>query len=142
MKKNLPIPQWNPIVFLVLIALLFSACSRKMNFGISQVDPGADGYVKLSSDKNNNTAIHVRIRHLAPVERLTPPGKVYVVWMVTENNRDRNIGQLRNMNLLFSRARVAELKTVTPFKPSKFFITAEDNASVTTPGTGVVLKTL
>ena len=129
------------IVFLSFTVLIFSACSRKIDFGVSQVVPAADGYVKLSSDKNNNTAITIKINHLAPAERLTPPGKVYVVWMTTEHNGVRNIGQLKNAQLLFSRALRAELKTVTPFKPTDFFITAEESASVTSPGSEAVLKT-
>ena len=141
-KKTQPtIFKWNSTAFLVLTAITLSACARKIDFGISPVVPAADGYVKLSSDKNNNTSITVRINHLAPVERLNPPGKVYVVWMTTENNGVRNIGQLKNAHLAFSKALKAELKTVTPFKPTDFFITAEESATVTMPGSEAVLKT-
>jgi hypothetical protein len=140
-KRNPAVLTLSSLTLMLFITITFSACARKIDFGSSQLVPGADGYIKLSSDNNKNTSISVKVYHLAPVEMLNPPGKVYVFWMTTDHDGIRNIGQLKNMNLLFSRVRKAGLKTVTAFKPKNFFITAENSGTVTEPRQEIVLKT-
>lgn len=143
MSHNLVCRNRNAIFYLpvVIVCLFFlSSCARKMTFGVSSVVPAAKGTVKVKTDKNKNYAIDMRITNLAEPGRLTPPRRTYVVWMETSEGT-KNIGQLRTSSGLFSKAMRANLKTVTTFKPESFFITAEDDASVTMPGSTVVLRT-
>lgn len=110
-------------------------------FGSSSVVPAAVGSVKIKSDKNKNHTIEISVNNLAPSEKLTPPKNTYVVWMVTESNGTKNLGQLKSSSGLLSSGLKASLKTVTSFQPASFFITAEDNGDVQYPASFVVLTT-
>jgi hypothetical protein len=127
--------------FLFSALVLMTSCSRKMTFQTSSITPAAQGSVKVKKDNNNNYSIHVQVSHLAPPDKLTPPKQVYVVWMVPENSRTRNIGQLVTSKGFLSGKYKASLKTVTTFKPDRFLISAEDNPAVSFPGTPVILTT-
>jgi len=130
-----------PILFFSIALVSLSSCARKMNFAVSQLQPAAEGKVKLKKDDNNNTSINVSIANLAPAERLTPPRSLYVVWMVTNDNQTKNIGQLKSSTGFLSKKLKASLSTVTPLAPSRFFITAEDDGSTQYPGVPVILST-
>lgn len=133
--------KWILPIMCLLMSVLISGCARKMNFGVSQVTPAAEGFVKIKKDQNDNKIINVQVKNLAAVNRLNPPRDFYVVWMKTENNGTQNIGRLKSSSGLFSNALNAELKTVTAFEPVNFFITAENNATVQIPSYFIVLET-
>ncbi len=121
------------IFFLATIfiaALTLSSCAKKMTFGTSSVVPAAEGSVKVKSDKNNNTTIDLKVERLADPKRLNPPKATYVVWMETASNGTQNIGSLNTSSGLLSGKLKSSLKTVTPYKPTGFFITAEDDKDV------------
>jgi len=139
MKKLLT--QSRTVLLLLAGIIMFSSCAKKIMFGSSAVVPAAVGSVKIKSDKNNNQTIDISINNLAPSDKLTPPKKTYVVWMVTENNGTKNIGQLNSSSGMLSSALKANLKTVSSFKPSSFFITAEDDGNVQYPASAIVLTT-
>lgn len=137
--KTLQTYLYSATLFAIII--LFASCSRKMVFGTSQIEPAATGSVKLKKDKNKNQSIEVNVANLAPAEKLTPPRSMYVVWMVTDDNRTRNIGQLKSSTGFLSKKLKASLNTVTPFSPVRFFITAENDGEIQYPGVPVVLST-
>ncbi|SHG05806.1 hypothetical protein SAMN05444008_11712 [Cnuella takakiae] len=128
------------LLLLLVAALGFTACNRKIAFTTSTVVPGADGAVKVKKDNNGNHAIDIEIRNLADPQRLALPQNTYVVWMES-NNGLKNLGQLKSETGLLSKARKAEMETVTPYKPTRIFITAESDGNVQTPGNQVVLST-
>ncbi|HET9055756.1 MAG TPA: hypothetical protein VFN30_02795 [Chitinophagaceae bacterium] len=132
---------WIIALLLFVSMILALSCSKKMVFGVSSVVPAAKGSVKIGTDKNKNYLISVNVMHLADPSRLTPTKNVYVVWMVTENGTTRNLGQLKISTGFLSKTLKGSLKTVTPFEPISFFITAEDDASTQFPGTPRVLIT-
>ena len=103
--------------------------------------PAAEGRVKIKRDKNNNYAITLKVIRLTKPERLQPPKDHYVVWMETAHNGIKNIGKLESKSGFLSKTLKSTLVTVTPFKPTRFFITAEDNAAVQYPGGPVTLRT-
>ena len=70
-------------------------------FSTSSVVPAAEGSVKVKKDGNNNYKIDLSVTHLAEAKRHTPPRETYVVWMETEKNGRKNIGQLRMSSGLF-----------------------------------------
>jgi hypothetical protein len=125
----------------VLVVFCLPSCASKMVFSNSPVVPAAEGTVKIKRDNNHNYKIELKLMRLAEPSRLSPPRNAYVVWLVTEHDGTKNIGQLKTSSKLFSKTLRSSLNTVTPFKPRDFFITAEDDASVQYPGTQTVLKT-
>jgi hypothetical protein len=113
--------------FAVLIVII-SSCASTARFPISAITPAADIIVAKTNDRNGNTAIKITAKNLAAVERIEPPKATYVVWIVTEYDGIRNVGMLKSRN-----SKTAELITVTPFKFTEIFITAEDQSDLSYP---------
>lgn len=131
------------IVSIVVIGLSipFQSCSKKIEFEKSPVVPAARGVVKISKNSNKNYIIKIKFDNLAEVDRLEPPKKTYVVWMVTDQKSTKNIGQIKSSSSMMSSKLKADFETATPFKPVKIFITAEDDGNVEYPGMYTVLST-
>jgi len=123
----------------ILTAIAISSCARRASFNASTIVPAAEGKVKVKKDKNNNYAVDVDVRNLADPKRLAQPRNVYVVWMETERNGIQNLGQLNTSSGLFSSNLKASLGTVTPYKPTRVFITGENTANIQYPSSYVVL---
>src|SRR6266571_4777231 len=129
------------IVLCTALALLTlaAACGKKqvqLNPAIS--NPAATGRAELTTDRNGNTVVDLKVKHLAKPENLTPAKTVYVVWFQPRGGPAENRGALRvNEDL------AGEYKGPTPYKSFDIFITAEDNPSVTVPtGTEVLRQTV
>ena len=103
--------------------------------------PAAEGSVKVKKDGNSNYKIDLNVMRLAEPNRLDPPREMYIVWMETEQNGRKNIGQLKTSSGFLSKTLKSSLNTVTSFKPTGFFITAEDDANIQYPGGQKVLST-
>ncbi|MEO6327811.1 MAG: hypothetical protein ABIO55_02715 [Ginsengibacter sp.] len=140
MKTNL-LSLVKKLFLLSICSFLLLSCSKKMMFASSSVVPAAEGSVKYKKDKNKNYHIDLKVLHLANSNKLSPARSTYVVWMETESNGVKNLGQLRSSGSLLSSTLKGSLKAVTPFEPKSFFITAEDDGNISYPGTEVVLKT-
>jgi hypothetical protein len=141
-------PGWNnglkkkiSVALVITMMLSIISCSQKVRFLTSSVVPSAEGVVEIKSDKNNNYVIDLSLMRLADPSRLTPPKAGYIVWMETENDGTKNIGQLRTSSGFMSKTLKSSLTTVTPFKPVGFIITGEDDHTTQYPGSVVVLKT-
>lgn len=126
---------------MLCMVILFGSCARRMTFATSRVAPAAEGHVKIKKDKNNNYSVNLKVKRLTDPRRLRPSKRTYVVWMETQRDGTRNIGNLKTSSALFSKVLRSSLSTVTPYKPIGFFITAEDNESPAYPGREVVLRT-
>lgn len=129
------------LIALILIAISLYSCSQKLQFLRSTVVPAAEGKVKIKKDDNKNYALDLNIVNLAGPEKLLPPKKHYLVWMETERNTFKNLGQLKSSDGLFSNKLKASLSTVTPFQPKRIFITAENDATINYPYGVTVLTT-
>jgi hypothetical protein len=125
----------------VMVLFYFSSCARKISFLTSSVVPAAEGTVKVNKDKNKNYHIQISLSNLAEPNRLQPSKNTYVVWMETDDNAVKNIGQINTSTGFLSKKLKASFETVTPVKPTKIFLTAEDDANVQYPGMQVVLTT-
>lgn len=125
----------------LLVMFAFSSCARKLSFQTSSVVPAAEGTVKIKKDKNNNYKIDLNVRRLASSDRLNPPKDFYVVWMNTDNNAAKNIGQIKTASGFLSNTLKSSLQTVSTTNPTGFFITAESDGNVQYPNGQVVLKT-
>lgn len=128
-------------LLLVFSLLAFSSCSRKISFQTSGVVPAARGYVKMKKDNNNNYSIQVHITNLAEVKRLSPSRMFYIVWMSADGNTSKNIGQINSSSGWRSSKLKADFQTVSAIRPSRIFITAEDDASIQYPGSQTILST-
>lgn len=133
MKKVLQLAT----VFVVVLSL--ASCAQKFTFPVSPVVPSAEAEVKIKKDSNENYEIALEVKHLSGPDRLSPPNKMYVVWMETATGT-RNLGQLKTSSGLLSSTYKASLKTVSSQKPLRFLVTAEDNAANKEPGSQVILE--
>lgn len=97
--------------------------------------------MKVNKDDNKNYVIKIEIKNLAEVNRLQPAKNAYVIWMITDENSTKNMGQIKSGSSMMSSKLKASFETVTAFKPTKVFITAEDDGDVQYPGATVVLST-
>ena len=128
-----------PCLFLCL-TVMFSSCAKKIVMSNMGIAPAAQAYAKVKKEKSNNYNVQIKATNLAPSMNLNPPKKTYVIWMVTDDNGTKNIGQFQSSSSLLSNALKGSIKTITPFKPFSFFITAEDDAAINYPGITVILK--
>jgi hypothetical protein len=120
---------------------MMGSCARKISFQNSEIAPAAEGRVKVKKDGNSNYEIKIDLNNLAHSERLTPARNVYVVWMETDQNMTKNIGQINSSKNFMSNKLKASFETVSSFKPVKIFITAEDEANISSPGNTIVMTT-
>lgn len=134
-KKTLSIQDSFKILSFIFAAIMLSSCAKKVVFPTSQVLPAADAVVKIDKNDNNNYELKLEVENMAQPDRLNPPRKTYVVWMVSERNGTINMG-----NLKINRKLNGSIEAVTPFKPICFFITAEEEQDVDSPSTQVVLN--
>jgi hypothetical protein len=123
-------------ILATVMTISFQSCAKKSIFLTSAVVPAAEGQVSINKSKNNNYVINIKISNLAEIDRLQPTKNSYVVWMEAEQGSVRNMGQIaisKNLN--------ASFETTATLKPSKIFITAEEDENVQYPGSMVVLTT-
>jgi len=125
----------------VMMIFSFDYCNAQVNFLNSSVVPAARGSVKVRKDKYNNYVIKVDLKNLSEASRLQPPKNTYVVWMVTEDNITKNIGQIKTTKKFLSKELSAKLETKSSFKPVKIFITAEFDPNLQDTNSEFVLTT-
>ncbi len=122
------------VSLILVVTLTLSSCStRKASFLVSSVVPAAKGDVKVKKDGNDNYSINIDITDLAEPNRLIPPKFAYIVWLESSNNIVKNIGQIKTSTSLLSSKLKASFESVSVFKPTKIFITAEDDINVQYP---------
>jgi hypothetical protein len=141
MKKVKLISKLSLGLLVLLIAMSFNSCAKKIAFQTSAIVPAARGDVKIKQDENKNYLIQIELENLAEVKRLDPPKNAYVVWMESDDSMVKNIGQIKSDTKFLSSKLKASFETVTPVKPSKIYITAEDNADVQFPGKQLIMET-
>lgn len=129
------------IIFLAIMVFVISSCAKKVNFQTSAVVPAARGYVKVKKDNNSNYAIKIQLYNLADVKRLESSRKTYVVWMETDEQSSKNIGQINSSSGMLSKTLKASFQSVSPVKPNRIFITSEDDGSTQYPGNEIILST-
>lgn len=124
----------------MLFMLGFNSCAKKMNFQTSNIAPAARGYAKVKKDKNNNYHVEINVTNLAEPKRLNPSRDTYVVWIETVNGL-QNAGRMGSSSSLLSKTLKANLTAVTLNKPTRVFITAENDGNTSFPGSDIVLST-
>ena len=119
----------NLILGIGLMFFVTTSCATGIKFPVSSIEPAAEISAKIKKDKQNNYVITITANYLAAVERLSPPMKTYVVWIVTKENAINNIGQLKNDD----NGKKVTLETLSAMEPKEIFITAENEESITRP---------
>jgi len=136
LKKNILLG-----IFAIMIVFSLSSCATSVSFLTSSVVPAARGTVKVKRDNNKNYVIQISLTDLAEASRLQPSKLTYIVWMITDRQLTKNIGQLNSSKGFMSKQLKGSFKTVSSDKPVQIFITAEDDAGIQYPGTEVILST-
>lgn len=114
---------------LLLATAFASGCAGTETLSASPALPAAAGTVRCSKAVNDNTAIDLKVKHLAYPDRLTPPAAVYVVWTKADKDAEpRNIGALTVDESLTGR-----LKTVTSLRRFELFVTGEATGQAPSP---------
>lgn len=88
-----------------------------------------------------NYAITLYLSDLTQPERLYPSKKLYVVWIDTKGDNFKIIGLLKMERGRLANSLISRFNAITPFKPFKVFITAEDTIQVQNPGKQIILQT-
>ncbi|MBL8950410.1 MAG: hypothetical protein JNK82_06515 [Myxococcaceae bacterium] len=125
---------------LVAAALLAGGCIHGMDevklTTSTEGIPAAQGNVRTMGAPNDNVRVIVKVKHLAPADRVASGATTYVVWaQPTGSDKVQNLGALsvdKKLN--------GSLMTVLPYESFKVFITAEPGANITEP-TGDMLMT-
>ncbi|MCK6547554.1 hypothetical protein L6R52_17020 [Myxococcota bacterium] len=114
-----------------LAACTLLACSSATRVPLSTREgmPATRGDVKITTAKNDNTGIELKVKHLAEPHRITANATTYVVWAEPPGGaQPQNIGALRVGEDL-----AGHLETVVPFKSFRLFVTPEATSTATSP---------
>jgi len=133
--------DFSKLLMICLLAIVITSCSKTVRFNVSPVIPAAIGTVKLGTDDNKNRTVTLNIKNLVDPVRLTPPKKIYLVWMQTKSDGVKRLGTMVSTEGYFTSTRTAEFTSVITGEPTRFFITAENDSQVTGPGSVTVLTT-
>ncbi len=90
--------------------------------------PASQGTVKASLADNGNTAVAVRVKHLAPPSKVESDATVYVVWIQPRNADIQSVGAMTLNDEL-----EGSLDTVTPHSRFTLTVTPEPSARVAYP---------
>jgi hypothetical protein len=140
MYKTFKIGGYMRMMVLLLLPVLaftifIGSCTQKVAFQRSSVVPAADADVRVKTDRNGNYELDIRVQNLAQPENLSPSRETYVVWMLASDQNTYNLGELQvGDNLRGS------LTAVTPHRPIRVYISAEDDATGRAPSDQVVLE--
>jgi hypothetical protein len=95
--------------------------------------------VEYKKTANNNVAVDLKVKHLAPPQRVAENANTYVVWAeptVGDTKAVQNMGALKvNKDL------EGTLSTVLPHPNFNLVVTAESSPMVSTPSDKTVLTT-
>ena len=137
----------------VLICFLFSCAKKTSSVGKSASSatteasatttvPENKGQVQIKRDANSNYVIQINLRELEEVNKLEPTSKkAYIVWMNADNQMTKSLGQINSNSGWLSDKSKASFEAVSEFKPTKVFITEEDDAAAKKPGAKVIWST-
>jgi hypothetical protein len=101
----------------------------------ASIVPAAAGELNVGTDKNGNTELKIKLRHLAKPEGLTPPKSAYVIWIQQAGGTPERIGILKVNSKL-----EGSFESTTPYKAFDLSITAEDDPNLKSPSGPEVLR--
>jgi hypothetical protein len=102
-------------------------CAQTVAMQTSPAIPAAEGKIKVKKGDNGNTALSLKVEHLAEPRDVAPGATTYVVW-IQGPGTVQNVGALQVGN-----AKEASLETVTALEDFTVFVTAEPVATAAVP---------
>jgi hypothetical protein len=128
--------QAKTILLIVVTVLLATAAwSREDKLKNTGMDPSAQGTIVTSTDRNGNTEVEVKVKHLAKPQKLVPPRQAYLVWVQPKGAQPELLGALRVNDDL-----EGSLKATTTQKDFEVLVTAEDTMNPQVPSSNVLLR--
>jgi hypothetical protein len=115
---------------------MFGSGKSEQTMSSSSGNPAAQGTVNASAADNGNTALRVRVKHLAPPSRMASDATVYVVWIQPGDAAIQNVGAMTLNDDLEGR-----LDTVTPHSRFTVTVTPEPGARGAQPTNEPVFTT-
>jgi len=117
-------------VGVLALGLLAAGCAKNVRFTALPLAKGGKANVKVELTYDRNNTLEVKLEGMPEPSSLKAEYTRYVLWAATPDRQDIvNIGQLR-----VDEEKNATIKTLTPFRTFRLFITAEAAGDVTTPG--------
>src|SRR5687768_3407558 len=114
---------------IVAAAMIVGAgCAGGMDYPMetSSSLPASEGVALVSEGPNGNTALRVKVKHLAYPQRVAAGAEVYVVWVTPhDGGRPQNVGVM-----MIDKELEGSLNTVTPLKKFKVSVTPEMSGEV------------
>jgi hypothetical protein len=100
------------------------------------------GQVEIKRDVNSNYVIQISLKDLEAVNTIEPSAAVaYIVWMYTDTKMVKNLGEISSKTGWLADKSKSSFEAVSAIKPTKIFITEENTATVTKPGTKIIWST-
>ena len=128
-------------ILATLVIFSFGSCAKKTASLSESLIPESNGNVQIKRDVNSNYVIQINLSDLENVKNLSPAKEAYVVWMVSDQKRAKNIGQIEGANSWLTKKSKASFEATSPTKPTKIYITAENDITVQKPGKQIVWST-
>lgn len=153
MKSKTIITNSKKIVLAISAFMMLNSiysCAKKTTAVTKTESPAAaetsvpvnKGQVQIKRDINSNYVIQINLRELEEVNKLEPESKkAYIVWMNAKGQMTKNLGQINSNSGWLSDKSKASFEAVSQFKPTKIFITEEDDASIKKPGMKMIWST-
>ena len=106
------------------------------------IPPENKGQVEIKRDINSNYVIQINLRGLEAVNKLDPDSKkAFIVWMNADKQKAKNLGQINSNTGWLSDKSKASFEATSPFKPTKIYITEEEDVMVKIPGKIILWST-
>ncbi len=149
-KMNMLIPAKHIFmgIFAATLIFTYTSCARKTAAAaktetpVETIAPENIGQVQVKRDANSNYVIQINLRELEALSAIEPTTKkAYIVWMDAYKQRTKNLGQINSNTGWLSDKSKASFEATTAFRPTKVFITEEEDATVKKPGLKVIWTT-
>ena len=162
MKKISFKPMQKYVVAIVIGGIMitgFNSCSKKSSGSKSKAatstaatEPPAPpaplppakeekGEMVIKRDAAGNYVVQLNVKNLEAVQLMKPAKEGYVVWIVSDAMAAQNVGQIDGAKKWTEKKDNAYFEATSAAKPTKIFITAENDLKAVTPGTQLVWST-
>jgi hypothetical protein len=110
-------------------------------FQYSAEAPAARGTAKVTKNHNDNYIISIELTNLSEASRLVAPKSAYVVWMESGSRSAKNLGKIQSSSSMMSKTLKASFEAASSEKPTKIFITSEEDGNTSYPSSSIILTT-
>jgi hypothetical protein len=123
-------PHWAAQVGVFALGLLAMGCAKNVSLAALPLAQSGKANVKVELTYDRNNTLEVKLEEVPEPSSLKAEYTRYVLWAATPDRQHVvNIGQLR-----VDEKKKAAIKTLTPFREFRLFITAEAAGDATSPG--------